>query len=253
MQGWPGWQLALLVYSIAFIFLFTLLHETTHDTPFASRRLGRVVGALCGFALFLPLRWFTYFHLAHHRFTQDPDRDPELAEGKPQSLWDYAVYLSGLPVWWSQIRQLLRNVAGVASDDFVPEKRRAEIHTEARVHIALYMLVLLTGIYFTLSWLVWLWLVPALIGQPFLRAYLLAEHTGCAYVSNMLENTRTTFTGRFIRFIAWNMPYHTEHHAYPAVPFHKLPDLHRAIAGDLKVTEKGYVSFHRKLVASLSR
>ena len=63
----------------------------------------------------------------------------------------------------------------------------------------------------------------SLLGQPFLRAYLLAEHARCPHVANMLENTRTTFTTALVRLIAWNMPFHAEHHAYPAVPFHKLP------------------------------
>ena len=33
-------------------------------------------------------------------------------------------------------------------------------------------------------------------------------------------------TWRLVHFFAWNMPYHAEHHAYPAVPFHALPRLH---------------------------
>ena len=78
--------------------------------------------------------------------------------------------------------------------------------------------------------LLWVWIVPILLGQPFLRAYLLAEHARCPHVANMLENTRTTFTTALVRLIAWNMPFHAEHHAYPAVPFHKLPRFHAVVA-----------------------
>ncbi len=60
----------------------------------------------------------------------------------------------------------------------------------------------------------------------------------------MLENSRTTTTNAIVRWLAWNMPYHAEHHAYPMVPFHKLPDLHRLAAPHLKETEPGYASFH---------
>jgi hypothetical protein len=64
---------------------------------------------------------------------------------------------------------------------------------------------------------------PLLVGQGFLRPYLLAEHTACAFTRDCLENTRTTLTLWLVRLFAWNMPYHGEHHAYPAVPFHALP------------------------------
>ena len=67
----------------------------------------------------------------------------------------------------------------------------------------------------------------------------------------MFENTRTTFTNRAIRFLAWNMPYHAEHHAYPAVPFYKLPDFHELARAELKTTSDGYARFHQSYVKEL--
>ena len=91
--------------------------------------------------------------------------------------------------------------------------------------------------------LFWVWLLPCLVGQPFLRLYLLAEHGRCAFVANMFENTRTTYTNRIIRFLAWNMPYHVEHHTLPNVPFHRLPELHGHMEGRHAVTSEGYAAF----------
>ena len=82
-----------------------------------------------------------------------------------------------------------------------------------------------------------------LLGQPVLRLYLLAEHGRCPFVANMFENTRTTFTNALVRRLAWNMPYHAEHHAWPVVPFHRLPDLHVMTAPHLRVTAPGYAAF----------
>ncbi len=76
------------------------------------------------------------------------------------------------------------------------------------------------------------WIVPMLLGQPALRAFLLAEHTGCPLVADMAANTLTTAA---VRLLGWNMPFHTEHDLYPAVPFHALPRLHSAIRDRLKV------------------
>ena len=61
----------------------------------------------------------------------------------------------------------------------------------------------------------------------------------------MLDNTRTTFTNAFVRFIAWNMPYHVEHHVYPSVPFHKLPEFHAHINAYIMHKQNGYFRFNQ--------
>ena len=97
--------------------------------------------------------------------------------------------------------------------------------------------------------LLWVWLIPVLLGQPVLRLYLLAEHGDCPRVADMFLNTRTTFTNRIVRFLAWNMPYHVEHHVAPTVPFHRLPDLHARMRDHLAVTAEGYAAFTRDYLA----
>jgi fatty acid desaturase len=96
------------------------------------------------------------------------------------------------------------------------------------------------------------WVLPVLAGQPFLRVYLLAEHSLCPLVPDMLANSRTTTSNAIVRFFAWNMPYHAEHHAFPSVPFHALPNLHRVIAGDLRVTASGYIAVQRQLIRTFA-
>jgi fatty acid desaturase len=248
----PYWPALMLPQGILIIFLFTALHEATHETAFRSAWLNKSVAALCGFLVIMPPNWFRYFHFAHHRHTQDQERDPELMAKKPETVWDYGRYLSGLPLWWSSIKTIFQNALGRWKDDYVPARGRAAVITEARIMLVLYAALSLGSFYLQRSDLLWLWLVPILIGQPFLRAYLLAEHARCPLVANMFENTRTTFTTASVRFIAWNMPYHAEHHAYPVVPFHKLPALHRLTREHLKTTEKGYLRFHRKFAESLT-
>jgi fatty acid desaturase len=46
-----------------------------------------------------------------------------------------------------------------------------------------------------------------------------------------------------VRAVAWNMPYHVEHHVWPAVPFHKLPQVHALMREELRVTASGYAAF----------
>jgi len=48
------------------------------------------------------------------------------------------------------------------------------------------------------------------------------------------------------------MPFHAEHHSYPAVPFHQLPRFHAVIRDRLRVVEPGYARFHARFAAGLS-
>ena len=248
----PFWGALILPQGILLVFLFTAHHEMIHRTAFARRGLNDAFARLCGFLILLPSDWFRYFHAAHHRHTQDPARDPELATPKPETLGQYLRHVSGLPVWKGQVATLLRNASG-ARDVFVPEGARGRIRREARLMLIGYGLVFALALPTRPDLLLTLWLGPLLVGQPFLRLYLLAEHGRCPFVADMLANSRTTFTSALIRRLAWNMPYHAEHHSLPGVPFHRLPNLHALIRDRLKVTERGYLRFHRAYLGAFGR
>jgi fatty acid desaturase len=245
----PFWFLLPPVQGILIVFLFTALHECTHETAFKSSFLNTAISNISSFLILIPPAWFRFFHFAHHRHTHDPARDPELLTPKPSTLIGYIKHVSGLPLWFAAIRTLLRNAMGRSADDFVPEKARPRVIFEARVMLALYVLIAVASVLLESSLVIWTWIIPALLGQPFLRLFLLAEHTNCPHVENMFENTRTTFTTKLVRLVAWNMPFHAEHHALPTVPFHKLPELHVAVREHLKATADGYARFNGELVS----
>ncbi len=247
-----GWQLLMLPLGILIIFLFTTLHEATHGTAFQSDWLNRAVAHGCGFLVLVPPAWFKCFHFAHHRHTQDREHDPELEGGKPENWPAYLAYLSGVPAWYGNLKVLFKNALGWVSYAYLPERQRSRIIWEARLFLLEYALLFAVSILTENAALLFVWIIPLLLGQPFLRAFLLAEHARCPHVANMLENTRTTFTWPLVRFVAWNMPYHAEHHANPNVPFWKLPEFHEIAGPHLRTTEHGYGRFHRKLSASFA-
>ena len=235
---------------VLIVFLFTLEHEATHRTPFANERLNDEVGRVAGFLLLLPFEWFRYFHLAHHRWTNIEGKDPELVGGKPQTRAQWVWHVSGLPYWWAEMKLMVALVLGRAEGDFLPEGAIRRVIFEARGMAVGYLVVAINPVLGPL--VLWVWLVPVLLGQPFLRLYLLAEHGDCPKVANMFQNTRTTFTNRIVRFLAWNMPFHVEHHVWPQVPFHRLPELHGMMRDDLQVTAEGYAAFTREYLARRS-
>lgn len=242
---------ALWVHGVVLVFLFAPLHETIHRTAFKRRRLNDAVAWFAGAVLILPPRYFRAFHFAHHRFTQDPARDPELAVPKPYDLKSYLWTASGLPFWAQRIAATLKHAAGRVDAPFIPERQRPAIRREARVLLGLYGAVAALSLGLG-SWVaVTFWIVPALLGQPALRLFLLAEHGGCPLVPDMLKNSRTTKTNEFLRRLAWNMPFHSAHHAYPAVPFHALPQAHDLLAPRIAVQSPGYVAAHREILQGL--
>jgi fatty acid desaturase len=97
------------------------------------------------------------------------------------------------------------------------------------------------------------WLLPLAAAQPLLRAILMAEHTGCSEDDNPLTNTRTTYTIFPVRFLMWDMPYHAEHHRYPALPFFVLAPVHEQFGPGLAhVARDGYLGFHVALIKRLA-
>ena len=249
--GTPWMLPAAWTYGTTLVFLFAPLHETVHYTAFRSRRINRVVSAVCGWILVLPPRYFRAFHLEHHRYTQDPERDPELAVAPPATWSDYLWRASGFQYWTSRVRTTLEHAAGRVSEPFLAPSERAGVVREARLYLASYALVAAVSIATGNSVLLWLWVVPVVLGQPMLRLYLLAEHTGCPMVPDMLANSRTVHTNAIVRFLSWNMPYHAEHHAYAAIPFHALPRAHVALAPHVRTQSPGYTSVHRELIRGL--
>ncbi len=237
------------LYGAIFIFLFAPLHETIHFTVFRTRWLNNLVAAPIGFLLLIPFQNFRVFHYAHHRHTQNPELDPELIDMRPLIRSHYWLYLSGLPTWWQSLSSIWAHAMGRVEESYIEERHRAAIITEARLHLGGYALLALISLLASNAFLWWYWILPALIGQPLLRLYLLAEHSGCDFGDNMLENSRTTYTVPWLNFLAWNMPYHAEHHYLASVPFHALPALHAYTGQRVKHKGDGYYRVNREIAA----
>ena len=246
---WP----AMVVHGILLVFLFCPLHEAAHGTAFRTRWLNDRTADLAGFLTLYPRLMYRVFHFAHHRHTQDPDRDPELALKKPQTFGEYALWVSGWPYWSSKARTVVRYaVSGEAKAPFIAKKMEKKLVRESRLLLLGYGVIATVSVLTDPMIALMLWIGPALLGQPFLRAYLLTEHTGCSNSPNMLENVRTILAGPVIRWLAWNMPYHTEHHVFPSIPFHALPEAHREISNQLIHISSSHARYNAELLQSFT-
>ena len=243
------WALPLIALQGYFIaFLFMAVHETAHKTAFASRPLNLIVGNLSAFLIWLPYQYYCLFHWDHHRYTQDPDKDPELIVGpKPASDTQLAIAYTGLLQVGGRVLLMLRHAfTGRVAVPWVAANKRAIIVTEARLYVLGYALLLAGSLALHTAILLKVWIGPLLLGQLILRPYLYAEHTGCDRERSAFLSTRTTSTGMIMKWFAWNMPYHVEHHAYPSVPFHALPKLNAMVDDRIKHRGRGYRAVTRQ-------
>ena len=209
-------------------FLYAGQHELSHWTVFRTRALNEWVGRLFGFVLFYPRTFDQVQHVAHHRFTQDWARDGELARER-YTLGSYLLWMTGVTYWYTRWRRIARFAAGIVTEPYLPAQRRGEFVLEARLHVAGYAAIAAAS-FAAHSWIaVELWLAPMLAMKFMHQLQNTIEHLGMPHEANVLANTRSTRTNALMRWACWQMQYHTAHHAFPGVPFHRLRELDELI------------------------
>lgn len=84
----PVYLIALAVVGASQHQLAGAVHEAVHHTLFRNRKLNEIVGDwLCAFPLLTSVYQFRLYHLAHHQFVNDPERDPDFALLKDSGHW----------------------------------------------------------------------------------------------------------------------------------------------------------------------
>ncbi|MEM7040126.1 MAG: fatty acid desaturase, partial [Bacteroidota bacterium] len=259
-EAWK-WVPALVVFGMINMAMFAACHECLHNTAFKSRNLNQIALWLGGAAIIYTPTGFREFHFAHHRYTHDPERDPEISfGGRPapavtSMLPAYFMFLTGFPLM--MVKALFVILPSIGPGviwrfmSWCPKPKRAELRWQARAVFLLHAGIVTAGILWVPG-LLWLQL-GQLLGHCFLTIYITAEHNGLPHEGDVLTRTRTIRTNALVRFLMWNMPYHAEHHAYPGVPFHALPRLNALMAEELRNQENGYPGFHGRVLSSLLR
>ncbi|MGI9385105.1 MAG: fatty acid desaturase [Methyloligellaceae bacterium] len=247
---------ATLLHGGVMAFLFAPVHECSHRTPFRALWLNETVyWGLCLIYL-VPPTFFRYSHAAHHTYTQIRGKDPDMVMPERSTVWDYIVYVSGVPFWARNLSWYVEHALGdvnPAQKYFLPVDEIPKVVREARIILAVYAgiaaLAVATGSWAPLT----LWIIPRLVGEPVMRWIRIAEHAECAEGGDLTVNTRTTKAMTWMRLLFWNMPYHAEHHLCPMVPFHALPELSTKVGDKLHCKGEGYVEVHADVLTKLAR
>jgi len=253
MGSW--WLAPALVLQAVFVnSLFGAMHESVHYGSFRTRRLADLLAFFSGAAILNNAGFYRHYHLAHHRYTQDPARDPELVtSGTPRTWGNYLLRVSSLPFFALRARDIFLFPFGFKGDvDYIHPSAWPEVRRWGRWLLAFYAVLLGGSIALHTTVLLWVWLIPLAIGAPLLRLYLVCEHTLCPNSDDGFSNTRTTISNPIVRFLMWNLPYHAEHHLFPNIAFYRLPEAHRYLRPHLKFVAKGYVQVNREIIKSFA-
>jgi len=245
---------ALLLQGVFVNALFAAMHESVHYGSFKTRWMADLLAFFSGAAILNNAGFYRHYHMAHHRYTQDPLRDPELVtSGTPRTWGNYLYRVSSIPFFMLRTRDIFlfpfgyRGKVGYIHDGAWPEVRRW-----GRWLLALYAVLLVGSLALHTTIVLWTWFLPLLVGAPLLRMYLVCEHTLCPNSDDGFANTRTTLTNPIVRFLMWNLPYHAEHHLFPNIAFHHLPEAHQHLRPHLKYVAKGYIQTTGEIMRSLS-
>ena len=252
IENWLVRITALIIYGFSLAAMFVPVHECCHRTAFANNRLNDLVAWLAGILSFYNSTFYRRYHKWHHRYTQISGKDPELEDPKPSNFREYLAEISGLNWWIGKFKTHYRVATGKLDKmPYIAESGRDEVINSTRLQILVYFSAIALSLIVGKPWFIIYWLLPLAVGQPILRVILLAEHTGCSNDNNPLTNTRTTLTWFPLRFLMWNMPFHAEHHLYPSIPFHALPQAHQQLKEHFTVIDRGYLKVNQDIVSSL--
>ena len=232
-------------------------HECGHGTAFKTRWMNDAVYEIACFMIMRnPVTW-RWSHTRHHTDTVIVGRDPEIAVMRPPDLLRLVLNFFGILDVFHATIDMVRNAAGVISAEektFIPEQEQPRAIRIARIWLAIYIATIALAI--TMGSILPLMLIglPRLYGAWHHVMTGLLQHGGLA--DNVIDhrlNSRSVYMNPFSRFVYWNMNYHVEHHMFPMVPYHALPQLHEMIKHDLPAPNKSIIEGYREMIPAFLR
>ena len=112
-----------------------------------------------------------YRHMAHHTFTQHPEKDPDKVDF-PSSYLEYLKHVTSFSVWIRILDNLFRHAIGKISSsekNYIPHNEIKSLVFESRMMLVGYFLIAFISIYFSSLFFLIYWLIPRVLGEPFLR------------------------------------------------------------------------------------
>ena len=232
-------------------------HECGHRTAFKSRLANDVVYHIAAFMDFRePVSW-RWSHARHHSDTIIVGRDPEIAFQRGAPFVNVVLELFAVRTIIAETKKLVANSFGrptAEQADYQPAEELSASKWWSRAYLAAFIAVagwcvatrsILPAMFIGL---------PTIYGRWLMVVYGITQHAGLAEdVLDHRLNTRTVMMNRVNRFMYLNMNYHLEHHIFPTVPYHALPELHRLVKDQLPAPHRSIAHALSEIVPTLLR
>jgi len=263
---WAWWVTAgfVFLYGTAASFLVNGVHELGHGTVFKTKWLNSFFCHVLAFLGWINHETFQASHVRHHRYTLHPPDDLEVTLPQKLVLWHILKVGIVNPVIFP--RYLLWETIRIARGKFRGEWELTlypESDPESRRVPRRWACTLLAGhgLIIIASIATGQWIIPILTCGGFgsYGGWLFflcntTQHVGLKDNVNDFRLCCRTFTvNPFVRFLYWQMNYHTEHHMYAAVPCYNLGKLHKMIRYDLPPTPNGLIALWKEICAILRK
>ncbi len=236
------------------------VHELSHGTPFRTKPVNEFFLYLFSFLTWNnPVHFRASHILNHHQFTLYRGRDKEVIQVPVKEKLNPAAIVSWLTFDWAWFANVMRanvlHALGNGDADFFnwdplfpkDDPRRKAMCSWARIVVIGY--VVLLALFIALH----LWVAIFLVFSYFF-VRILANLTGAIQHTGLGSNVpdwraicHTVKLSPVVRYLYWNMNYHTEHHMYAAVPFFNLPKLRAVLEKDMPPAHQSFAACLRKL------
>ena len=136
--------------------------------------------------------------------------------------------------------------------DCVPKEHQWKVFLSSRIHMLIWLSIILFSIYFQTILPVLFFLLPTFYGNTLFFMCGLTQHAGLAFdVKDHRVNTRTVILNPILSWLYIKLEYHIEHHMYPQVPWYNLPKLHKIIKNQLPKPNYGLISAYKDIVPAI--
>lgn len=213
IQGSLSLWAGMAINGVTAYFLFSVVHDSSHNAISRHKWLNEALGriGLVYFAPLAPMDVARYIHMAHHRFANDPQRDPDAYSHKLDWLF---------PIRWLNFDYFYTKWFFTQGGDFARRKYGA---------VALYAGFIL-GLCGLIIWagygleLLMLWFLPTRISS-FLFVLVFSFLTHQPFETLARDNEYKATALRLGADWFWgplmtNHNYHLIHHLYPNAPFY---------------------------------
>ncbi|WP_159517330.1 NADH:ubiquinone reductase (Na(+)-transporting) subunit F [Sunxiuqinia indica] len=255
---WGAWYVAFpyIVYSVLYASTSdSRWHESSHGTAFKTDWMNNVLYEISSFMVLRQSTVWRYSHARHHSDTIIRGRDPEIAVPRPPDIKQIILTFFGVASAVPEFKKMITHASGRIDPQvatYVPEREWRKVIFKARIYVSIFLFVIFLSVFYgTILPLMFIGL-PTLFGTWLMPVYGFTQHAGLQ--ENVLDhrlNCRTVYMNRVHRFLYWNMNYHVEHHMFPLVPYHNLPQLHELVKDDCPKPYNGIIETFKEIIPAI--